>query len=66
MRNGFIKHKIFPRMSINNKAEKEVLSSLLNYLSVMGLDNYSSYITLNEMIEILEKEDGKRLNYWDL
>lgn len=64
--NGFIKHKIFPRVSINNKTEKEVLSSLLNYLSVMGLENYSSYITLNEMIEILEKEDGKRLNYWDL
>ena len=64
--NGFLNHKIFPRISINTKAESETISKLLSHISSLGLNEFSSYTDLKQMVEILDREGVNRLNYWDI
>lgn len=64
--NGFLNHKIFPRISINTKAEFETISKLLIHISSLGLNEFSSYTDLKQMVDILDREGINRLNYWDI
>lgn len=64
--NGFLNHKIFPRISIHTKAESETVSKLLSHVSNLGLNEFSSYTDLKQMVEILDREGTNRLNYWDI